>query len=192
MEPGEEITRLLARASHGDRSAEEELYPIVYTEMRKMASFLLRRERPDHTLQPTALVHEVYLRLTGERSIEWENRKHFFAVAARTMRRILVDHARKSNAVKRKGMRVTLESALAYSDEQAGELLELDEALERLAGWDPRQSQVVELRFFGGLSDEETARVLGISTRTVKRDWSMARAWLYGQLGGDSGVAERP
>jgi RNA polymerase sigma-70 factor, ECF subfamily len=182
MNPGGDITQLLLRAAHGDRRAEEALYPIVYREMRQLAAFLLKSERPEHTLQPTALVHEAYIRLTGDKSISWENRSHFFAVAARTMRHILIDHARKVNAGKRQGTKVSLESALNYSPAQAAELVELDEALNRLAEWDQRQSQVVELRFFGGLTEEETARVLGVSTRTVKREWSMARAWLYGEL----------
>jgi RNA polymerase sigma factor (TIGR02999 family) len=182
MDPNGEITQLLRRAASGDRTAEELLFPIVYGEMRKLAAYLLRSERPDHTLQATALVHEAYLRLTGEDNIAWENRAHFFAVAARTMRRILVDHARALNAAKRRVIRVSLESALVYSDEQSEELLAIDEALTRLAEWDARQSRIVELRFFAGLTEDETARVLGISVRTVKRDWTMAKAWLYGEL----------
>jgi len=190
MDATGQVTQLLARAAQGDRSAEDAVYRLVYREMRQLAAYLLRSERSEHTLQPTALVHEAYLRLTGDRSASWQNRAHFFAVAAQTMRHILVDHARKVNAGKRRGAKVSLDSALLYSPEHAPELLELDEALTRLAGWDARQSQVVELRFFGGLTEEETARVLGISTRTVKRDWSMARAWLYGELSAGANGSE--
>jgi RNA polymerase sigma factor (TIGR02999 family) len=182
MGPTGEITQLLLRAARGDRAAEDVLFPIVYGEMRKLAAYLLRSERPDHTLQATALVHETYLRLTGEEGIAWQNRSHFFAIAARTMRRVLVDHARGMNASKRRSVRVSLESALVYSDEQSGEVIALDEALTRLAVWDARQCQVVEMRFFAGLTEEEIAHVLGVSVRTVKRDWTMAKAWLYKEL----------
>ncbi|HEV3277380.1 MAG TPA: ECF-type sigma factor [Terriglobia bacterium] len=144
----------------------------------------MRRERPDHTLQATALVHEVYLRLMEEHPVDWQSRAHFFAVAAQLMRRILVDHARAHKAAKRGGdaPKVFLEENLILSEAKSGDMLSLDEALARLAKLDPRQGRIVELRFFGGLSVEETAEVLGISARTVKREWSVARAWLYQEV----------
>jgi RNA polymerase sigma-70 factor, ECF subfamily len=179
-----EVTQLLARLAGGDRCAEDELLPIVYEQLRALAAHFLRSERRDHTLQATALVHEAYLRLIGGGQVSWQNRAHFFAIAARTMRRVLVDHARGINAGKRRGIKVSLDSALVFSEDQSGELLDLDRALDRLAEWDPRQARVVELRFFAGLSEEEAAEVLGVSQRTVKRDWQMAKAWLYGQLSG--------
>lgn len=180
--PGE-ITRLLEELKGGRHDAAGLLVPMVYGELRRMASRYMRWERPDHTLQPTALVHEAYLRLVGQRE-DWRNRAHFFGVAAQIMRRILVDHARSHHAEKRGGAmrKVTLDEALVYSEEKSGELLVVDAALTRLEQWDPRQGRIVELRFFGGLTVEETAEVLGISPKTVKRDWSMARAWLRGEI----------
>jgi len=158
--------------------------PVVYNELRRLAQRYMRNERPNHTLQPTALVHEAYLRLVGQRAVSWQGRAHFFGVAAQLMRRVLVDHARAQHAEKRGGneSRVELDEALAPSKEKTVELLALDEALNRLAKRDPRQARIVEMRFFGGLSEEETARVLDVSTRTVKRDWTVARAWLYNQV----------
>ena len=156
--------------------------PMVYDELRKVARALLRGERSDHSLQATALVHEAYLRLMGETKIPWQDRVHFFAIAARRMRHILVDHARALYTGKRCGLKVSLESALVYTEEQSAELLALNEALTRLSEWDERQSRVVELRFFGGLTEHEIAVALGVSERTVKRDWKMAKAWLYGEL----------
>lgn len=181
--PGD-ITILLAELRAGNRSAESRLLPLVYDELRRRARRYLRAERPDHTLQPTALVHEAYLRLAGQNGVDWQNRTHFFAVAAQVMRRILVDHARAHKAEKRGGHepRIALEEGLAFTEEKSAELLALDEALARLAERDPRQARVVELRFFGGLSEDEAAEVLGISTRTLKRDWSVARAWLYKEV----------
>ncbi|HYL72846.1 MAG TPA: sigma-70 family RNA polymerase sigma factor [Bryobacteraceae bacterium] len=181
--PHGEITQLLARVRTGDQQANAQLAPLIYDELRRLAAYYIRGERPDHTLQATALVHEAYIKLVGQ-DIDWQSRAHFFAVAAQVMRRVLVDYARAAKADKRAGKlhRIPLESALVYAEEQSGELIALDEALERLGQWDPRQSRIVELRFFAGLSVEETAEVLGISTRTVKRDWSMARAWLYSEL----------
>jgi len=181
--PHGEITQLLARVRTGDEQANAQLAPLIYDELRRLAAYYIRSERPDHTLQATALVHEAYIKLVGQ-DIDWQSRAHFFAVAAQVMRRVLVDYARAAKADKRAGKlhRIPLESALVYAEEQSGELIALDEALERLGQWDPRQSRIVELRFFAGLSVEETAEVLGISTRTVKRDWSMARAWLYSEL----------
>lgn len=180
----DEITQLLALLTAGEPSAEARLIPIIYSELRKLAAGFMRRERPDHTLQPTALVHEAFLRLTGNREMHWGNRAHFFAVAAQVMRRILVDYARASQAGKRPDprRRISLDSALTVVQEQSDDLLMIDEALKRLAEWDPRQCRILELRFFAGLSVEETAQVLGISVRTVKRDVAMAKAWLYGQL----------
>jgi RNA polymerase sigma-70 factor, ECF subfamily len=179
-----EITGLLAEMRGGNREAEARLIPLVYKELRRLADYYMRLERPDHTLQATALVHEAYIRLLETREVDWQNRAHFFAVAAQLMRRILVDHARGVRAEKRQGTRkrVQLESALVYCDEHSDELIDLDRALTQLAVWDPRQCRIVEMRFFGGLSVEETAEVLGISSRTVKRDWNVARAWLYSQL----------
>ena len=187
--PHGEITGLLARVRKGDQQANAQLAPLIYDELRRLAAHYMRSERPDHTLQATALVHEAYIRLVGQ-DVDWQNRAHFFAVAAQIMRRVLVDYARAAKAGKRSGKlhRIPLETALVYAEEQSGELVALDEALDRLQKWDPRQSRIVELRFFGGLSVEETAEVLGISTRTVKRDWSMARAWLYGELTKAGGI----
>jgi RNA polymerase sigma-70 factor (ECF subfamily) len=179
-----EITGLLTKLKAGDRQAESELVPLIYGELRRLARGYMRRERPDHTLQATALVHEVYLRLMEEHPVDWQSRAHFFAVAAQLMRRILVDHARAHNAAKRGGdaPKVFLEENLILSEAKSGDMLSLDEALARLAKLDPRQGRIVELRFFGGLSVEETAEVLGISARTVKREWSVARAWLYQEV----------
>ncbi len=179
-----DITLLLSRLKDGDREAQSQLIPLVYAELHRLAAAYMRNERPGHTLQATALVHEAYLRLTGASLIDWQSRAHFFAIAAQTMRRILVDHARSASARKRpaKRNRVTLESAVLYSDDQSEELLALDEAMEKLQRLDERQSRIVELRFFAGLSIEETAEVLSISQRTVKRDWTMARAWLHAEL----------
>ena len=180
--PGE-ITQLLKQLSHGNREAEARLVPLIYRELRHLAARYMRRERPDHTLQPTALVHEAYLKLIEQRRVSWESRAHFYCVAARLMRRVLLDHAREFKAAKRGGgQKIPLEPSLVYSEERPGELLAVDEALTRLAEQDPRQGRVVELRFFGGCSEDEIARILGVSSRTVKRDWRIARAWLYAEL----------
>ena len=182
-EPGD-VTQLLIELRAGDQDAEAKLIRLVYAELRRLAAHYLRGERPEHTLQPTALVHEAYIRLTKIREVDWQNRSHFFATAANVMRRILVDHARAQLANKREGFRdaISLEEALVVSPARSSELLALDEALERLAKVSARQSKIVELRFFGGLSEEETGAVLGISTRTVKRDWRVAKAWLYNEV----------
>ena len=179
-----DITALLQQIKHGDVAAESELVPLIYNQLRAIARKQMARERPDHSLQATILVHEAFLRLVGNSQIDWCNRAHFFALASRVMRRILIDHARAAHAQKRPGARqkVELESALVFVEGQAADLLALDEALERLADWDPRQSRVVEMHFFGGLGFDEIAEVLSISDRTAKRDWAMARAWLYRQL----------
>lgn len=182
--PPGEVTQLLKELSVGNREAEEKLFPLVYNQLRRLAAARMRRERPDHTLQPTALVHEAYLKLNEQRKVSWKNRAQFYAVAARVMRRILIDHAREIKASKRGGgQKIPLEAWMAYSADTSGELLAIDQALTRLAERDPRPSQVVELRFFGGCSEEEIAGILGISVRTVKRDWRIARAWLYTELG---------
>ncbi|MGA2005515.1 MAG: sigma-70 family RNA polymerase sigma factor [Terriglobales bacterium] len=181
--PGE-VTQLLAQIHAGNKEAEDRLIPLVYAELRRLAAHYLRGERSDHTLQPTALVHEAYLRLTRIQGVDWQSRSHFFAIAATVMRRILVDHARGQRAEKREGFReaVSLDDALVVSPGRSTDLIALDEALDRLARIDARRSRIVELRFFGGLSEEETAQVLGISARTVKRDWRIAKAWLYNEV----------
>jgi RNA polymerase sigma factor (TIGR02999 family) len=185
----EEVTVLLAQLVQGDQQAASRLAPAVYRELRQMAARYMRRERVDHTLQATALVHEAYLKLVDQTSANWQNRAHFFAVAAQVMRHILIDHARGNAREKRGGGQVViqLDEALVFSPEQSSELLEVDAALHRLAELDPRQGKIVELRFFGGLTVEETAAVLGISPKTVKRDWSVAKAWLHGELKQDHG-----
>jgi len=179
------VTQLLVELTDGNTQVLELLLPVVYKELRSLANNYLRRERADHTLQPTALVHEAYIKLVDQKNVQWQNRAHFFGVAANIMRRILVDHARKHNADKRGGefSKEQLEEALVVvSDEKSFELLALDDALEQLAKVDPQKSRIVELRYFGGLSVEETAEVMGISEITVKRHWKMAKAWLYGQI----------
>jgi RNA polymerase sigma factor (TIGR02999 family) len=183
--PGD-ITLLLSRVASGDRDAEAKLIPIVYGELRRLAAHYMRQERADHTLQATALVHEAFLKLFERGESTWENRKHFFAMASQAMRRILVDHARNRKAEKRDGDRrkTSLDSVFIWAEDTPDDLVAVDEALCRLANWDARQCQIVEMRFFGGLSVEEIAEVLGVSTRTVKRDWNMARAWLHGELSG--------
>ena len=182
-----DITQMLIDWSNGDRAALDRLIPVVYAELRRQAARHLRRERAGHSLQTTSLIHEAYLRLVDQREVRWQNRAHFFAVAARLMRRILVDHARRRRRAKRGGSaaRLPLEEALVIAAEKSDvDLLALDEALERLAAIDPRQSRIVELRFFSGLSIEETAEVLGVSPATVKNDWNVAKAWLRREMGG--------
>jgi RNA polymerase sigma factor (TIGR02999 family) len=178
-----EITRLLSKLREGDRSVEDRLFGLLYQDLRRLAHYFLAAEREDHTLQPTALVNEVYLKLAGA-EVNWHDRHHFIAVAARAMRRVLVDHARNVKAQKRDAETVPLDGAFVYSEARSGELLALDDALNRLATWDARQAQLVELRFFGGLTLDEIATILKISTRTAKRDWNMARSWLFGELRG--------
>jgi RNA polymerase sigma factor (TIGR02999 family) len=182
--PQHDVTRLLVEWRHGDQAALAHLLPLVYDELRRLAQRYLQSERPDHTLQATALVHEAYLRLVDQRQAQWHNRAHFFGIAAQMMRRILVDHARQQHAAKRGGAepKLSLDEAVHVSAERAVDVVALDEALTALAALDPQQSQIVELRFFGGLTIEETAEVLGVSPATVKRDWSMAQAWLYREL----------
>jgi RNA polymerase sigma factor (TIGR02999 family) len=183
----ENITGLLARYGRGDKESLDELMPIVYDELRRQAARYLRREKAGHTLQTTALIHEAYVRLVDQRNVQWQNRAHFFGIAAQMMRRILVDHARSKQRVKRGGseIRVSLSDATVAVKGQDLDVVALDEALERLGQIDEQQSRVVELRFFSGLSVEETAAVMGISKSTVKRDWSMAKAWLHRELSGE-------
>ena len=181
------ITELLVGYGRGDKESLDQLMPIVYDELRRQAARYLRRERPGNTLQTTALIHEAYVRLVDQRNVQWQNRAHFFGIAAQLMRRILVDHARTKKRAKRGGsdIRVSLGDATASVKGQDLDVVALDEALERLAQIDAQQSRVVELRFFSGLTVEETAEVMGISNATVKRDWSMAKAWLHRELSGD-------
>ena len=179
--PSQPVTELLARWSNGDASAREALIPLVYDELRRIARRSLSSQSPGHTLQPTALVHEAYLRLARQDSIDWQNRAHFFAMAARMMRQILVDHARKHGTAKRgsNAVCVVVDDVPAASGAPNLDVLALDHALERLAALDPRQCRIVELRFFGGLSIEETAEVEKISPATTKREWATARLWLH-------------
>ena len=184
--PPDAITEWLAEHRGGNREAVDRLMPVLYDELRVMATRVLKAERSDHTLEPTALVNEVYLRLVGQREIAWQSRAHFRGVVAAVMRRVLVDYARKRLREKRGGggLRVSLANAEDLAGEENVELIGLDEALERLHEIDEQQARVVELRYFGGLSIEETAEVLGVSPMTVKREWAMARAWLYARLSG--------
>lgn len=184
--PQQHVTEMLIAWAGGDSKALEALLPVVYDELRRMAARHLRNERSDHTLQPTALVHEAYLRLTDQTRMQWQNRTQFFAVAAQMMRRILVDHARTHLAKKRGagGIKLCLDETPGLRVERAGDLIALDEALSRLGQLDLRQSQVVELRFFGGLSIDETAEALSLSPATVKREWTLAKAWLRREMGG--------
>ena len=178
------VTQLLVKWSKGDPNALDALVPLIYNELRRLARHYLQQEKQGHTLSSTALVHEAYLRLVNQRGVTWQNRAHFFGVASQMMRRILVDHARKRAAVKRGGNAFTLalDDASWAADSRQVDLVALDDALVGLAKLDERQSRLVELRFFGGLSIEETSEVLGVSTPTVKRDWASARAWLFREL----------
>jgi RNA polymerase sigma-70 factor, ECF subfamily len=177
---------LLAEWSDGNQSALDELYPLVYDELHRLARRYMSRERKGHTLQTTALINEAYVRLVDQRNVHWANRSHFFAISAQIMRRILIDHARRHAYAKRGGgaQQVSLEEAATVTPDQSLELLRLDEALKSLSEMDKRRGQVVELRYFGGLNNEEIAGVLNVSENTVTRDWNMARAWLYQQLAG--------
>jgi RNA polymerase sigma factor (TIGR02999 family) len=179
------VTEMLNKWKNGDQGVLEKLIPVVYDELRRQAARYLQRERRGHTLQATALIHEAYLRLIDQATMEWKSRAHFYAIAARLMRQILVDHARKRQAGKRGGsdIKVPLEEAMVTTPGKNVDLVGLDEALTRLAVLDPQQSRIVELRYFSGLSVDETAEVLGVSSRTVKRDWNVAKAWLRQQIG---------
>jgi RNA polymerase sigma-70 factor, ECF subfamily len=188
MPDGGEITQLLAEKRAGSVPAMERLIPIVYQELRRLAAYHMQQERSGHTLQATALVHEVYLRLAGPKEQNWHNRAHFFAVAAQIMRNLLVDHARGRNRLKRGGgTAVALDEALMIPVSE--ELLAIHDALDELAGLDDRQAQIVEMRYFTGMSVEEVALMMGISERTVKREWQMAKAWLYDRVRGDAQAA---
>ena len=186
MPDQEDITQLLIELSNGNRSTLDDLMPLVYDELKRMAAGYLRRERIDHTLQPTALVNEAYMKLIDQTRVSWQNRAHFFGVAAQVMRRLLVDHARQHNAEKRFGglEKLQLDENIDKAVELSGELVALDEALKNLAKVDEPMAKLVELRYFGGLTFEETAEVLGVSVVTAKRHWKLARSWLYGQLNG--------
>lgn len=180
-----QVTRLLLNWSRGDREALDELMPLVYQELRKLASSYLKSERPDHTLQPTALIHEAYLRMVGHEMPEWQGRAHFFGVASRLMRQILVEHARTRYAIKRGGgqQKISLEDASeVFVQDDAAKLLALDHALTKLAAFDERRSRILEMRAFGGMSVEETAEALGVSDTTVKREMRLAQAWVRREL----------
>ena len=185
--PVDNITGLLIEWSDGDQGARDRLMPIVYGRLRELAARSIRRERADHTLQATALVHEAYLKLVDQRRVRWQDRAHFFGAAAQMMRRILVDHARRHLAEKRGGeaTRVTLDESVAPSTTAGVDVIALHELLERLEELEPRHSRIVELRFFGGLTVEEAAEVLDVSAATVKNDWRAAKAWLYAELNGE-------
>jgi RNA polymerase sigma factor (TIGR02999 family) len=185
--PPGEITRLLLAWRQGDRNALDRLIPLVYAELHRMAERHLRRERPGHTLQPTAIVHEAYVKLIGRQGVDWQDRAHFFAVAAQSMRRILVEHARRRDAKKRGGdeARYLLETVV-MTEPRAVDLIALDDALHKLAALDEEQGRIVELRFFGGLTEAETAEVLSVSSRTIHRKWLAAKMFLYRELSGSS------
>lgn len=185
-EAREDVTEILAQLRDGDQRAADKLLPMVYDEFRALARHYLAQERMNHTLQPTALVHEAYMKLVDQTRVDWQGKSHFFAVAAQAMRRILVDHARSRQRDKRGGgrARVVLDEAVALSPQKDEDVLALDEALEKLAQVDARQAKVVELRFFGGMNVDEVAQALGVSKRTVEGDWTFARAWLSRELRG--------
>lgn len=190
--PGElntkDISRLLRAWSDGDESALDGLMPIVHKELLRLAHHYMEGERPGHTLQTTALVNEAYIRLVDYKRMQWQDRAHFFAVAAQVMRRILVDHARSHNGKRGAGVpHVALDDVAVVSADRTGDLVALDDAMNALARLDPRKVQIIEMRFFGGLSVEETAEVLKVSPATVRRDWSIAKFWLYRELGGGTG-----
>ena len=182
MSAGHKVTQLLIEWGRGNPQALDELTPLVYAELRKLAASYLRKERPDHTLQPTALVHEAYLRLVGQENVNWESRSHFFGVAARLMRQILVDHARRLQAGKRAGRKVTLEDTVSLAQGRSANLTALDDALTVLEKFDARKCKVVELRYFGGLEVEEISQALQVSPVTVRRDLKVAESWLYHEM----------
>jgi RNA polymerase sigma factor (TIGR02999 family) len=183
MPPTVKVIELPGAVTGGPQPAREELIVHVYDELRRLAAGYLRRERADHTLQPTALVHEAYMRLAAQQGVDWRNREHFVGVAAEMMRRVLVDHARGHGRAKRAGgLKLSLTEADGFAEGEADDLIALDEALKRLARRHPQKSRIVELRFFGGLSIEETARILEVSDSTVERDWKFARAWLAREM----------
>lgn len=180
-----DVTRLLQEYKDGNRSVLDELFPLVYAELRRLAKSKLNGERAEHTLQATALVHEAYLRLVNQHSVDWQNRAHFFGLASEMMRRILVNHALERKRLKRGNgeTRLALDEAVTFAEERELDLVELDESLNELATFAPRQAKIIELKFFGGLTNEESAEALGISPETVKRDWRVAKSWLKTNLG---------
>jgi RNA polymerase sigma-70 factor (ECF subfamily) len=184
MLPQHQVTNYLREYQSGNREVLDELFPLVYEELRKLAANRLRGERDDHTLQPTALVHEAYLRLIEQHTQNWQNRAHFFGLAAEMMRRILINHANSRNAEKRFGSqtRIALDDIITLSEQRDVNLMQLDEALNELAAFDEKQAKIIELKFFGGLTNEEIAEVLGVSDSTVKREWRIAKAWLFERL----------
>lgn len=188
-----EVTQLLLAWGNGDQAARDELMSVVYQELHRLAHHYMKSESPGHTLQTSALINEAFLRLVNQRDVQWQNRAHFFGIAAQMMRRILVDYARSRRYAKRGGgaYEISLDEALTVSDDRGTDLVLLDEALERLAEFDPRKGQLVELRFFGGLSVDETAEVLSVSAGTIMRDWTLAKAWLRRELSNNLGGAER-
>lgn len=185
MEPvSRDVTSLLKKLSEGNQDAAHQLIPVIYQELHRLAAGHLRYERPDHTLQPTALVHEAYIKLVAQRNTVWQSRAHFFAVASKLMRRILVDYARRQLRAKRGGRqaKLSLDEVLLVSPDRPDKMLALDESLTRLENLDARQGRIVELRYFGGLKIDEVAEILAISPTTVRREWTSAKAWLYGEL----------
>jgi RNA polymerase sigma factor (TIGR02999 family) len=187
-EDTQQITRLLLAWREGEPSALDRLMPMVYEELRRLASAYMRRQRPGHSLQTVDLVNEAYMRLVDSSRVNWQDRNHFYAIASQIMRRLLVDSARKRNSQKRGGghAQITLDDNLEIAGGSGTDLVALDEAMKRLAVLNPRQSRIIELRYFGGLTEEETAEVLGVSSRTIRRDWTIARAWLFRELTGSS------
>jgi RNA polymerase sigma-70 factor, ECF subfamily len=190
--PPPDVTQLLLDWSKGNQGASDKLMPLVYDELRRVAQNYLRHERPDHTLQATALVHEAYLKLVDQTNVDWRNRAHFFGLASQMMRHILVDHARRHQAAKRggPGQRLTLVEAVSFPEQKAFDLVALDEALTSLAQLDSQQSGIVEMRFFGGLTIEETATALSLSVATVKREWRVAKAWLLRELTQETAMSD--
>lgn len=180
-----DVTRLLQEYKNGNRTALDELFPLIYGELRRLAAIKLNSERAEHTLQATALVHEAYLRMVNQHSVDWTNRAHFFGLASEMMRRILVNHALERKRLKRGSgeTRIALDEAVTFAEERELDLVELDESLNELAKFAPRQAKIIELKFFGGLTNEESAEALGISPETIKRDWRVAKSWLKNNLG---------
>ena len=184
MAKTQDVTQMLKAISAGEISAPDRLLPVVYDELRRLAHGYMQNERSDHTLQATALVHEAYIQLVDWKNVSWQNRAHFFAAAAQMMRKILVDHAREKNALKRGGglRTIALDDAISFPNHNNVDLISLDDAMTELNSFDPQQAKIVELRFFGGLTIEETAHAMDISDSTVKRDWQIAKAWLYNRM----------
>jgi RNA polymerase sigma factor (TIGR02999 family) len=186
MQTADEVTILLNEMSSGDETSPDKLLEIVYDDLRRLAGAYMQNERGDHTLQATALVHEAYMRLVDWKNVSWQNRAHFFSVAAEVMRKVLIDHARARQSQKRSGDKLVLDEAISLPDRRPIDLISLDEALQNLETLDPRQAKIVELRFFGGLTIEETAYILKVSESTVRREWTFAKAWFQRELGTDA------